>query len=233
MAGGHSHQSRPYRVVGVLTPTGTVLDRLILTSLESVWTLHGEDEPPVRTSGLGREAEHELHQEYKAGHTHSEDQKAEHVHKEDHHQHDHAEPGHPDTEREITAMLIRYRSPLAAMTLPREVNANGSLQAAAPAMEISRILQLVGVGIDGLKAFSWVLVLTAALSVFAALYGSLRARRGDLAMLRCLGATRWELLWVLLMEGLLLSAFGIGGIAAAIPAVQAYRTDVARTLAEG
>ncbi len=282
MEGGHNHQSRPYRVVGVLEPTGTVLDRLILTSLESVWALHGEDEPPARASGMDREAEHEHEhdQEHEAGHTHSEDQKAEHVHEDDHHQHEHnhAEPSHPDTEREITAMLIRYRSPLAAMTLPREVNASGSLQAAAPAMEISRILQLVGVGMDGLKAFSWMLVVTAALSVFAALYGSLRARRVDLAMLRCLGATRWELLWVLLMEGLLLSAFGIalgflaghgamellggwlestrgvamtgwiwvpaetllllglfgiGVIAATIPAVQAYRTDVARTIAEG
>ena len=129
-----------------------------------------------------------------------------------------------------------------------------------------------------MRAFAWVLILTAALSVFAALYGSLRARRGDLAMLRCLGAARWELLWVLLLEGLLLTVFGVtlgflvghgamellgawleetrgvaftgwiwlpaqtrlliglsavGIIAAAIPAVQAYRTDVARTLSEG
>ena len=163
------------------------------------------------------------------------------------------------------------------MTLPREVNAGGSLQAASPAVEISRILQLVGIGFDGLRAFSWVLILTAALSVFAALYGSLRARQGDLAMLRCLGATRWELLSALILEGMLLSAFGVvlgflaghgsmellagwlesergvaltgwtwtpaetllllglfavGAVAAALPAVQAYRTDVAATLAE-
>lgn len=175
-------------------------------------------------------------------------------------------------------MLVQYSSPMAAMTLPREINAAGTLQAAAPAMEVSRILQLIGIGLDGLSAFSWVLILTAALSVFAALYGSLRARRGDLAILRCLGATRWELLIALLLEGLLLSVFGVtlgflaghgamellggwlestrgvaltgwtwipaqtlllfslfgvGAIAAAIPAVQAYRTDVARTLAEG
>ena len=175
-------------------------------------------------------------------------------------------------------MLLQYSSPLAATTLPREVNAGGLLQAAAPAMEVSRILQLIGIGLDGLSAFSWVLILTAALSVFAALYGSLRARRGDLAILRCLGATRWELLIAMLLEGLLLSVFGValgflaghgamellggwlestrgvaltgwtwipaqtlllfglfsvGAIAAAIPAVQAYRTDVARTLAEG
>ncbi len=174
-------------------------------------------------------------------------------------------------------MLLRYRTPLAAMTLPRAVNADSELQAASPATEITRILQLVGIGFDGLRAFSWVLILTAALSIFAALYGSLRARKNDLAMLRCLGATRWELLLVLLLEGLLLSGMGValgflvghgitevlgswlassrgvtltgqiwipsettlltglllvGLVAAVIPAVQAYRTDVARTLAE-
>ena len=47
-ATGHTHASRPYRVVGVLEPTGTVLDRLVLTSLESVWTLHEDDDVPVK-----------------------------------------------------------------------------------------------------------------------------------------------------------------------------------------
>lgn len=230
--GGHIHDVQSYRVVGVLERTGTIADRLIVTSLESVWDLHAED-----------------------GHDH----------------------GHNDN-REITAMLMTYGSPLAATTLPREVNASGSLQAASPAVEISRVLQLVGVGLDGLEAFAWVLILTAALSVFAALYGSLHARRADLAVLRCLGATRWELLVALLLEGLLLSVvgvavgflaghgamellggwlesargvsltgwtwvgsetallaglFGVGAIAAALPAIQAYRTEVASTLAEG
>ena len=253
---GGTHESRPYRVVGVLAPTGTVLDRLILTSLESVWTLHGDDD---------HAAEQDAHA--------SGDEADQHEHDEDHD----ADHGSLDVDREITALLIRYRSPLAAMTLPREVNAVGFLQAASPAVEISRILQLVGVGFDGLRAFSWVLILTAALSVFAALYGSLRARQSDLAMLRCLGATRWELLLALILEGMLLSAFGVvlgflaghgsmellagwlesergvaltgwmwtpaetllllglfavGALAAALPAVQAYRTDVAATLAE-
>ena len=279
-ATGHTHASRPYRVVGVLEPTGTVLDRLILTSLESVWTLHEDDEATALQDEHedGGEADHDEH-EHDADHGHTED---EHGHTEDEHEHadnenavdDH---GHPDADHGITAMLIGYRSPLAAMTLPREVNAGGVLQAASPAVEISRILQLVGIGFDGLQAFSWVLILTAALSVFAALYGSLRARRVDLAMLRCLGATRWELLTVLILEGTLLSAFGVvlgflaghglmevlggwlasargvaltgwtwtpaetilliglfavGALAAALPAVQAYRTDVAATLAE-
>lgn len=286
VGGGHSHESRPYRVVGVLGPTGTVIDRLILTSLESVWALHNEDQPPpddrhpepeevhFEDHDSAAELEHGHEDERGVGHEGEHGQ----GHEEDDEPHDHPAQGHSDADREITAMLIRYQSPLAATTLPREVNAGGTLQAASPAMEISRILQLVGIGLDGLTAFSWVLILTAALSVFAALYGSLRARRGDLAMLRCLGATRWELLWAMLLEGLLLSMFGValgflaghgamellggwlestrgvaltgwtwipsetvllfglfgvGVLAAALPAVQAYHTDVARTLAEG
>ncbi|MEO0616688.1 MAG: FtsX-like permease family protein, partial [Pseudomonadota bacterium] len=164
-----------------------------------------------------------------------------------------------------------------AVTMPRQINTTSNLVAAAPAMEVSRVLQLIGVGLDGLRAFAWILIVSAGLSIFAALYGSLRTRRGDIAMLRCLGATRWELFFALLLEGLLLTLMGIllgfvaghamvellgawleqsrgvsftgltwlpvetaliagllavGVAAAAIPAIQAYRTDVAKTLAE-
>lgn len=38
--GGGTHASAPYTVVGVLAPTGTVLDRLVVTSLDSVWAVH-------------------------------------------------------------------------------------------------------------------------------------------------------------------------------------------------
>lgn len=39
-AGGFAHEDAEYRVVGVLAPTGTVLDRLLLTDLASVWYTH-------------------------------------------------------------------------------------------------------------------------------------------------------------------------------------------------
>lgn len=37
---GHAHDESPYTVVGVLKRTGSVLDRLVLTDLESVWKVH-------------------------------------------------------------------------------------------------------------------------------------------------------------------------------------------------
>ena len=37
---GDEHTDHPYRVVGILQPTHSVMDRLILTSMQSVWMLH-------------------------------------------------------------------------------------------------------------------------------------------------------------------------------------------------
>tara|TARA_X000001036_G_scaffold7493_2_gene6706 strand:+ start:3367 stop:4527 length:1161 start_codon:yes stop_codon:yes gene_type:complete len=42
MDGGHQHKNKKYRITGILKPTGTVLDRLILTSLDSVLDTHGQ-----------------------------------------------------------------------------------------------------------------------------------------------------------------------------------------------
>jgi putative ABC transport system permease protein len=43
--GGDEHANEPYQVVGVLAPTGTVMDRLILTSVESVREVHEHGAP--------------------------------------------------------------------------------------------------------------------------------------------------------------------------------------------
>ena len=252
--GTHDHAGAPYQVVGVLAPTGTVVDRLILTSLESVWQLHGEGKEGHDHDGAHGSHEAEPHDSHDEG---------EHA----------ASPGH-----QVTAMLLSYATPLAAISLPQEINAQSTLQAAAPAFELTRLLKIVGVGLDGLRAFAAVLILTAGFSVFAALYGALKARRFDLAMLRCLGATRGEVLLSVLIEGLLLALLGallgfglghvavaelgqwlastqgvqmtgwtwvagegwllaglagVGLIAAGLPAWQAYRGDVAKVLSEG
>jgi putative ABC transport system permease protein len=42
--GGEEHAEAPYTVVGVLAPTGSVIDRVVLTGVESVWAVHGHGE---------------------------------------------------------------------------------------------------------------------------------------------------------------------------------------------
>ena len=42
--GGEEHTEFPYTVTGILSPTGSGLDRLILSSIETVWTIHHHHE---------------------------------------------------------------------------------------------------------------------------------------------------------------------------------------------
>jgi len=159
--GGHVHGDSQYVVTGILAPSGSVLDRLILTDSASVWKVH-EDFTAVD----------------------DDDRKV------------------MEEEREITMALIRYRTPLAAMSLPRLINTTTEMQAASPALEISRLLNMLGLGTDVLRAFAGVLLLTAGLSVFIALWSALRERRADLALLRMLGASPAKVALLLLTEGL-------------------------------
>ena len=105
-------------------------------------------------------------------------------------------------------VLVRYRSPLAAASLPRELNQTTDLVAASPAYETARLLSVFGVGIDLVRAFAALLIVASALMLFVALAQALDERRYDLAILRTLGASRAQVAWVLLAESLVLSAAG-------------------------
>ena len=110
-----------------------------------------------------------------------------------------------EDDREVTLALIRYKSPLAAVSFPRFVNTTTNMQSAAPAIEITRLLRMVGVGTDVLRGFGAVLLLTAGLSVFIALWNAVRERRADLAMLRMLGASPQKVAGLLVCEALWLA----------------------------
>lgn len=109
-------------------------------------------------------------------------------------------------DREITLALITYSTPLAAVSLPRFINDSTAMQAAAPAVEITRLLSLVGVGTRVFQGLGAVLLGVAALSVFIALWSAVRERRGDLAMLRMLGASPLKVGALLLCEAMWLAA---------------------------
>ncbi|MGQ3176878.1 MAG: ABC transporter permease [Blastomonas fulva] len=204
--GEQGHDHAPFETVGILAPTGTALDRLIITSVESVWDVHG----------IAHD-EHDDDHEGEAGHDHA-----------DHDDHDHDSEHHDEAlqaeapQPEITAILVRYRNAAAAMRLPTQINRQTALQAAAPAAEAARLLGLFGSVIEGARLFGWLLALSAGLSLFVALWSATRAREGDLALLRVMGATPGAVFGTILVEGLLIAAIGaVGGIALAHTAMAA------------
>ena len=228
---GHAHDEDSYTVVGIFEASDTVLDRLLITTLESVWLVHGESRPNSETydtTQTNRPRENEdVHADAEAEASeamlddHHENEHVKHQHEHEHeaeHEDELISEYDGDRERQttayaeaqaITVLLIKYATPIAAITLPRKINDESALQAASPAYEITRLLQVIGIGIGWLQAFAAILVASAVLSIFAALYASLKARRNDLAVLRCLGATRSELFMLLLFEGVILTTAGI------------------------
>ena len=110
-----------FTVVGIYEASGTVIDRLILTPVESVWEVHdhGEHEESAH-AGIVSAEEHDAEATH-ADHTdeHAAEEGHDHAAEEGH---DHVEDEHAHEEdREVTAYLLIKRLPMAPMILPQLV----------------------------------------------------------------------------------------------------------------
>ena len=245
---GESHEDQSFKVVGLLEPSNSVIDQLIITLPQSVWDVHGNHD---------HEEEHE--------HDHEEE-----------HEHDH-DKEHQHDDREITAMLIKFKSPMNIIQFPRQINETTNLQAAVPSYEISRLFKLFGFGIETLSYLAYLIIIVSGFSLFINLFNSMRERKYEMALIRTLGASRLQLSTMIIFEsiiltisgfilGLLFSRFGvmfvsrlmeesinynlssfkilneeywllllsviIGLMASLIPAVQVYKMNISKILAD-
>ena len=124
------------------------------------------------------------------------------------HMHEHAQIEQKEEDKEITALLIKYTTPLAVPVFPRIVNNTGALQSASPALETARLYALLGSGFDLVRAFGILIILLAAFSVFIVLYTSLSERKTELALFRTMGASRQKVFFLILIEGIIISLIG-------------------------
>ena len=108
----------------------------------------------------------------------------------------------------ITALLVKFKSPVGFIQLPRKVNETTSLQAAVPALEISRLTSLLGFGVQTINTIAFIIITVSGLSIFISLYNSLKKRRYELALMRVHGASKWQLVKLVLQEGMTLSLLG-------------------------
>lgn len=127
--------------------------------------------------------------------------------------HEHAEEGEHEGEaheekHDITCALVKFRSPMGLMTIPRMINQNTQMQAALPAIEINRLFELMGIGIDAFRALAVAIMLISGISVFVTLYNSLKERKYEMALMLSMGGKRLKLFFMLMLEGLFLSISG-------------------------
>lgn len=212
---GSSHEEHKYNVVGILKPSGTVIDRLILTSLNSVLDIHGLHKVDNSfEKNHEHQHDHENHkEEHHDVHEHDHDKEKHKNEDENHHKHSKNDKETNKTNElgssEITALLIKTKSPIANINLPRSINRESSLQAANPALEINRLISLFGIGSKSFAILSLILILIASLNIFSGLASNLENRMGDLAVLRAVGFSKKRIFKIIVLEGILVVLIGI------------------------
>jgi putative ABC transport system permease protein len=174
------HNEYQYKVTGIFAESGTVLDQLILTNIGSVWQIH---------------AHHHHHH-----HAADEDKEVEEEHEEN--------VEATDTAKEITALLVFYRNPMGAISLPRNINKNTNMQAASPAIEMNRLYSLLGMGIKSISLIAYIIIFISGLSIFISLFSSMKERKYELALMRVEGGQKHILFSIVILEGLIIASGG-------------------------
>ncbi|MBQ4913336.1 ABC transporter permease [Maribacter sp. MMG018] len=198
--GGHDHDE-PLTVVGIYQPTHKVMDRLIITGLETVWDVHHHED------------DHQTNNEHIEGDVHDEEtDHTEHNETESHHEGEEAHHHEEEDQQEITSMLISFRNPRALLTVPRSINENTNMQAALPKFELERLYQFTGVGVKTITWIAYAILIISCITIFISLYRMVRDRAFDLALMRSYGANTFQLIRMVAYEGFMIagSAFIVG-----------------------
>jgi putative ABC transport system permease protein len=177
------HDQYAYKIVGIANPTGKVVDNLILCTIPSVWQMHHQhDENPAH----GEE-----------GHIHEEGE-----------EHEKSDLTLDEPNMEITAVLLKIRNQMAKLTWQRVIPQNTKMQAVSPAFEVNRLFGLFGIGVTALQYLAYGIMLISGISIFIALFNTLKERKSEFALMRVNGAGRFQLLKVVMIESLLLCVVG-------------------------
>ena len=184
---------------------------------------HKEDKSASKAkAATGADHEHDHDHDEHADGKHADDGHEEHAH--DDHGHEHAEHEHghdhghahsheplPESQREVTAVLIRTnpKNILANKLLQRIINKGRDAQAVQPAVEIFSLFDTIISNLQWLLLALAVLVITVAgIGIMVSIYNSMSDRRRDIAVMRSLGARRSTVMTIILLESILLSLGG-------------------------
>ena len=168
--------SEKFTVVGVLAPTQKVIDGLIITSLESIWDVHESDAENMTAN------------------THAK-------HYDSHDDHDH---GAEEMHRDITSLLVSFKSPRAYLTIPRKINKTTRMQAVLPKYELNKLYEYTSIGFETISLIAYIILIISCTTIFISLYKMVKERAFDLAILRTYGASNLQLILMLLYEGLII-----------------------------
>jgi len=180
MGGGHEHEDKPFRVVGVLQRTGTAVDRTVHVSLQGIEAMHvdwKEGRPPAPEEKVGAEAARALA----------------------------AEPERISAmlvglEQRAAALFFQQR----IAGWPSE-----PLSAVLPGPALLELWEIVGVAENVLRGMSWGVMAVVLVGMLTVLWSGLEERRREMAVLRAVGARPRHVFLLIMGEAALLTLGGV------------------------
>ncbi len=193
---------------------------------------HGHDHGATEEQQHGHD--HGATEEEQHGHDHGATEEEQHGH--DHgaaeeqqhdHGHDHGATGHQKSTKKlepispkgkyISAYLVAYKKDRSGHTSARAFiecaniidEHSQSMGYAKPSIELQRLLEMTGIGMDFLALLAMIIILISAFSMFISLYASLKDRKYEIALMRVGGASRAKLFLMIILEGVLIAILGI------------------------
>jgi putative ABC transport system permease protein len=176
----HVHYDYPYKVVGILRPTGGAHDRALMTNLESTWIIHAHDRRKKEDPAAGPTTAADLI------------------------------PADKLITGIYMRLVTREGSSAPAMlpqvfdTLRRDT----TITVASPSDEIRKLDIIIGNINTLFVAVAAVVMLSSGVAIMLALYNSMEQRRRQIAVLRVLGASQGRIFGLVVTESALIGVLG-------------------------
>ncbi len=193
------HDDQPFKVVGVLAPTGTPVDRSVHVSLEAITAIHEGWESGMRAPAIGAPPGEAL-----------------------------AAADLTPKAITAFLVGLDSRAAVFQMQRALNEYRGEALSAVIPGVALQQLWQVVGIADTALLLVAACVVVAGLLGMVTALLTSLNERRREMAILRSVGARPRHVFLLLEFEAALLAAAGVaagfllafGGLALAAPALE-------------
>lgn len=177
---GHKHENNPYTIVGILSKTYTSYDTTVFTTVDSVWKTH------------------EHHEE---GEEHDEEDEHDEDHDEEHEEHIH--------EGNYTALLVKTKSPLTAVSLISDLNKLSGVQAANPSTVLRDLMQNINIAAKIVYVLCVIIGVMSFIIICMITLMMMQDLKKDITLMRLLGLKRKTISGIIFIQNFIVIIFGV------------------------
>ncbi|MCI0357863.1 MAG: ABC transporter permease [Planctomycetaceae bacterium] len=199
---GHTHE-RKFTVVGILKTSGTPNDRAVFVNMEGFYLMEDHAKPldQQRPGDQPEEAAPQSDEEARKDLEARRKKELELLRAAD------PEPL-PVEQREVTAILVNA-DPMIAPGLENAINEGRDAQLVLPIKVIYELFEFIVKPVQWtLLALTAMICVVSGISILVSIYNSMSERRHEIAVMRALGADRYTVGWIILLESTLLALGG-------------------------